>query len=86
MAWTVRYQPKAQQDLAALDKPVARRIVDYLDKVASLDDPTTRGKALSGNLSGMWCYRVGAWRVICDLYDGQLIVLVLAIGHRSDVY
>ena len=62
------------------------RIAKYLAEVEKLRDPRLRGKALSSNLSGLWRYRVGDWRVLCRIEDGRLIVLVVQIGHRSSVY
>ena len=86
MAWTVSYDPRAVKELAALDQPVAKRILDYMDLLASLDDLTPSGKALTGALSGSWHYRVDDWRVICDLAEGHLVVLVLDPSHRSKAY
>lgn len=87
MAWTIEYTDTAREQLRKLDKPLARRIVDYLDeRIAGPDDPRRMGKALSGPLGGLWRYRVGDCRVICDIQDGALRVLVVRIGHRGTVY
>lgn len=73
--------------LRKLDKQTARRIVDYMDeRVAVLDDPRNIGKILSGPLGGLWRYRVGDCRVICDIQDEVLRVLVVNIGNRREVY
>ena len=70
-----------------LDRPTARRIVDFMDeRIAPLADPRSTGKALSGPLGGLWCYRVGDCRVICELQDGALRVLVVQLGNRREVY
>lgn len=69
-----------------LDKQVAARIFEELDEVAALDDPRSRGKALTGNLSGLWRYRVGDYRIVCDIEDGVLVILVVDVAHRSRIY
>lgn len=87
MAWTIDYAETAKGQLRKLDRQAARRIVDYMDeRVAGAADPRGTGKALSGPLGGLWRYRVGDCRVICDIQDGALRVLVVQIGHRREVY
>ena len=87
MAWTIDYTETARDQLRRLDKPVARRIVDYMsERVASLEDPRSRGRALIGPLGGLWRYRVGDYRVVCEFRDEALRVLVVRIAHRSRAY
>ena len=87
MAWAIEYAETAKKQLRKLDKPVARRIVDFMDeRIASGNDPRRLGKALKGPLGDLWCYRVGDFRILCDLQDDVLIVLVLQIGNRREVY
>lgn len=87
MAWSIEYADTAREQLRKLDRSLARRIVDYLDeRIAGPDDPRRMGKALSGPLGGLWRYRVGDCRVICDIQDGTLRVLVVRIGNRGTVY
>ncbi len=87
MAWTIDYTDTARNQLRKLDKPAARRIVDYMDeRVAASGDPRSAGKALTGPLGGLWRYRVGDCRVICELQDSRLRVLVIQIGQRSEDY
>ena len=57
-----------------------------LEEIANLDDPRSRGKALTGNLAGLWRYRVGDYRVVCDIEDGVLVILVVDVAHRREVY
>ena len=86
MAWTIKYAKAARDQLRKLDKPVARRIADFMDeRVAASDDPRRMGKALKGPLGDLWRYRVGDYRIICDIQDGVLTVLVLQIGNRREV-
>jgi len=87
LAWTINYAKTARDQLRKLDKSAARRIVDFMDeRVAVSDDPRRIGKALKGPLGDLWRYRVGDYRIICDIQDGVLTVLVLQIGNRKEVY
>ena len=87
MAWKIEYTETARNRLRKLDKPVALRIVDYLDvRIAPLENPRSAGKALTGPMGGLWRYRVGDYRVICEIQDEVLRVLVIEIGNRRDVY
>jgi len=87
LAWTIDYADTARSQLRKLDKQTARRIVDYMDeRIADLENPRSAGKALTGPLGGLWRYRVGDCRVICDIQDGALRVLVVQVGNRGEVY
>ncbi|MBP8264604.1 MAG: type II toxin-antitoxin system RelE/ParE family toxin [Halopseudomonas yangmingensis] len=87
MAWTIDYTQTALNQLRKLDKQSARRILDFLDeRVAQRDDPRSTGKALTGPLGGLWRYRIGDFRVICEIQDGELRVLVVELGNRREVY
>jgi mRNA interferase RelE/StbE len=86
LAFSVEYTETALRQLRKLDRQVARRIVDYLDEAAALDDPRSRGKGLVGDRAGIWRYRVGDYRVLCELLDDELVILALEVGHRGKVY
>lgn len=87
MAWTIDYTDTAREQLRKLDKQIARRILDYLDeRICGRENPRATGKALTGPLGGLWRYRVGDCRVICEIQDGALRVLVVRIGHRNEIY
>ncbi len=87
MAWRIDYRPAARRQLKGLDRVWQRRITDYMDlEVASLDDPRFRGRALTGDLRGLWRYRVGDFRVVCEIQEDRLVVDVVEIGHRREVY
>lgn len=72
--------------LRKADARVARSIRDAIRWIAAAENPRVKGKALTGNLAGLWRYRVGDYRIVCRLDDAELMVLVLRIGHRSSVY
>ncbi len=88
MAWTIKIDDRAKKNLAKLDKPVAKRITTFLrERVATLDDPRSIGEALRGSKLGeFWKYRVGDYRIISRIEDGELCVLVVRIGNRREVY
>lgn len=86
MAWTIKYADTAKGHLRKLDKQIARQIVEYMDDIAKLADPCLKGKILKGEFGGLWRFRVEDWRVICDIQAGELVILVLQIGHRSKIY
>lgn len=82
----VVYLNKARKQLAKLDNSVKRRILDYMDEVAKLENPRERGKMLVGNLIGFWRYRVGDYRLLCRIIDEELVITVVEVGHRKEVY
>ena len=88
MAWTIDYTETARKQLRKLDQPTARRIVDFMDgRIAAQENPRSTGKALTGPLLGAyWRYRVGDCRIICDIQDDVLCILVIEIGKRKEVY
>ena len=82
----VVYLDKAKKQLAKLDDSIKSRILDYMDEVANLENPRSRGKLLVGNLRGIWCYRVGEYRILCQLKDKELCIFVIDVGYRKEVY
>ena len=87
MAWTIDYTASAKRELKKFDRPQAKRIIDYMNqRIAVLEDPRSTGKALTGPMGEYWRYRVGDHRVICEIQDKTLVVLVVRIGSRRDVY
>jgi len=87
LAWTVEFSSGAERQLGRLDPTTARRLGGYLRRlVAETTDPRERGKALTGAMTGLWRYRVGDHRLICQLLDQRLVVLVVRLGHRSRIY
>lgn len=88
MALQIEFDPDALKELKRLDRPVQIRLVAFLrDRLAPLDDPRSLGEALSGaRLGSYWKYRVGDWRVVCDIQDQRVVVRVLRLGNRREVY
>lgn len=87
MAWTLRISETARRQIKKLDRSTAQSLLRYLNGlVLETEDPRQRGKGLTANLTGLWRYRVGDYRVICDIQDGELVVLVLQVSHRSQAY
>ena len=84
--WKIEFEKNARDTLKKLDKPIRTQIEKYLDRLSEIDDPRQRGKGLTGSRAGQWRYRVGDYRLICEIHDDVLVVLVLEIGHRSNIY
>ena len=76
---------KAVKEINKLGSVVANKIYDYLEELEDID-PRTKGKPLSGKLNHLWRYRVGNYRILAEIQDDKLIVLVVRVGHRSNVY
>jgi len=88
LAWTIRIGDSATKELRKIDKTNTRRILDFLEeRVAKLEDPRSIGGALKGaQLGNFWKYRVGDYRIICNIQDSVLLILVLRIGSRGEIY
>ncbi len=87
MAWTVDISDVAERQLKKLDAPIQKRILDWLDeRLEGCKNPRHFGEPLKGDHAGFWRYRIGDFRVLCEIQDEKIIVLVLAIGHRREVY
>ncbi len=87
MAWTVRISNIAERQLRKLDRQVQQRILDWLEeRIEGCKDPRHFGEPLKGDHAGFWRYRIGDYRIICDIQDRKVVVLVLTIGHRKEIY
>lgn len=88
LAYRVEFDPEVVKDLKKLDRPVRQRLVGFLrTRVATLDNPRDIGEALAGSkLGNYWKYRVGDWRIICDIQDARIVVRVLRTGNRREIY
>ena len=88
MTWTIRLSDRAQQDVGKLDRGIAKRIYRFLFvRLAKTGDPRSIGDALPGSKLGeYWKYRVGDYRLICKVEDARLVVLVVRVAHRREIY
>jgi len=87
MRYKVRYHKKALKQLAKLDKAVSALLINWIEtNLVDCSDPRTKGKALSGNLSSVWRYRVGDYRILADIKDDEVLILIVNVGHRREIY
>jgi mRNA interferase RelE/StbE len=87
VSWAYKFDERALKDLRRLDRQAQKNILDYLDdRIASAEDPRRFGKGLRADLAGLWRYRVGDYRIVCRIQDGLLLVLVVSVGHRRNIY
>ena len=87
MSWELEFDRRAIRELKKLSHNAKQEILGYLQsRIATEENPRRFGKELKANLSGLWRYRVGDYRIICKIQDEKLVVLVIAVGHRRDVY
>jgi len=87
LTWSVEWDDAAVKELRKLDRQVQQDILRYFrERIAKDEDPRRFGKPLSRELTGLWRYRVRNYRIICNIEDDRLVVLILRVGHRKDVY
>jgi len=87
LAWTIEWDDRASKELKRLDRQTQREILRYFrERIATDEDPRRLGKSLRSGLQGFWRYRVGDYRMICNIEDERVVVLVLGVAHRSTVY
>lgn len=87
MKYKVRYEKEAQKALKKMDMFQAKIILNWIEaNLVNTDNPRIHGKGLTANKSGVWRYRVGAYRIIADIQDNEVMILILTVGHRSEVY
>lgn len=87
LPWKVKFLETAEKQLEKFDKPICRLLTRYIaERLTTPEDPRRFGKALSGNLKEFWCYRLGDYRIICKILDEDILILVIRIAHRREVY
>ena len=87
MSWDYSFTSKARKELKKLGNKPTRKVIEFLDdRVTKTDDPRQFGKALRGDLGEYWRYRIENYRILCELKNDTLIVLVVKVGHRRDIY
>jgi mRNA interferase RelE/StbE len=85
--WKIEWDSKALKEAKKLDRDARKKIIDYLEnRVILSQNPYQYGKPLKGKLAGIWRYRVGDYRILCSIEDQNLIILVIAVGHRKNIY
>jgi mRNA interferase RelE/StbE len=85
--YSVEVTPRFEKEFKKLDRYTQKLIKAWIDKhLEGCRDPRVSGKALSAELAGLWRYRIGDYRLICMIQDRKLVILMLAVGHRSIVY
>ena len=87
MTFKVEYTRTARKQLNKMDRKIAAFILTFIEeKLVGCKNPRLFGKALQGNLSDKWRYRVGDYRILAKIEDNKVIILVLEVGHRRDIY
>ena len=86
MNYKIELKKEAKKDLEALDKPVQKRVKELFDKLEKSDNPKVFGKQLSENLVKLWSYKVGKYRVIAEIQENKLVILVVSVGKRETIY
>ena len=87
MKWHVKLSDEARKQLKKLDRHTAALLTNWMRKnLEGCEDPRAHGKGLSANRAGQWRYRVGDYRLLAELHDGELLILMIRIAHRSEVY
>ena len=84
--WKVEYSDSAKRQMRKLDKPVREAIERFVKRLPDYPTPRSVGKALKGQFSGLWRYTVDDYRLICSIHDNVLVIEVIKIGHRREVY
>ncbi len=85
--WAVEFKPSAFKDLKKVDRKIQAQIFHFLDRlVEDHETPRSIGLPMQGKSKGFWRYRVGDYRLICEIQDHKLIILILAVGHRKEIY
>jgi mRNA interferase RelE/StbE len=86
-AWRIEITRTAEKQIRKLDRTAQTSIIRFLrERIEPADNPRQLGKPLHGDKGGLWRYRVGDYRLICDIQDEKITVLVLRVGHRKDIY
>ena len=87
LTWSVEFDDAAAKELRKLDRQAQQEILKYFrERIATKEDPRRFGKPLARELAGLWCYRVRNYLMICKIEDDKLVVLIVRVAHRKDVY
>ena len=87
MKYDVEYSKTAVDTIKKIDSSTSKIIRNWIEKnLINTENPRIKGKALTGDLKGLWHYRVGDYRILADIQDDKIVILILDIGHRSKIY
>jgi mRNA interferase RelE/StbE len=86
MIWAVRYSESAAKQMRKMDRYTTKQVLNYMDEIAKLENPFTRGHGLIENKKGTWRYRVSNIRILCEIRNLELIIHVVSVGHRREIY
>lgn len=87
MPYSVDYTKRAARELRKMDRAVRARLYGWIDRhLAGCEDPRRHGGPLTGGRLGQWRYRVGDYRIIAEIHDDKVLIMVMTVGHRRDVY
>lgn len=87
MTYRIEVTPRFEKEFRKLDRYTQRMIKAWIDKnLTNCSDPRRHGKGLTANRSGQWRYRIGDYRMICEIKDDKLVILALTVGHRREIY
>ena len=86
MTWNILYSEQAVRQLRKMDQQAKKLVLDYMDEIAKLQNPFSRGHGLIENRKGTWRYRVADLRILCEIRDMELIIHVFSVAHRREVY
>ena len=86
MEYTIEWDGESKKNLNSLDNSVRQQVMRFINKLEKTSNPKAFGEALTGNLAGYWKYRVGDYRIVADIQDNKLVILVIAIDHRRKIY
>ena len=86
MKWQIKCKKRAIKKLEKLDEITHNKIIDKLNNIVNAGDPYCTGKSLKGNFKGYWRYRVGDYRIVCEIKDKEKTILVNNVAHRREAY
>lgn len=87
MTWKIEFDHRAQKELRKLDRDIQKRLLTWIsENLSGTNDPRDQGSPLKGRFRGLWRYRVGDYRIVCQIKDEEVLILILGIAHRKDVY
>lgn len=87
MKYDVEYSKTAMNTIKKMDSSASKLIRTWIEKnLMNTENPRIKGKVLTGDLKGLWRYRVGDYRILAEIQDAKIVILILDIGHRSKIY